>query len=104
MMHIEEMHNDVARSSQNQADPTHDPDGEVASLGTFTLTSTDGPELEEYPDWSPDGKRIAYTVANSSIWVMDADGTNKRRVTEDHFFTAGSQWRPVGSGTKYTQE
>ena len=62
------------------------------------------PELEEYPDWSPDGKRIAYTVANSSIWVMDADGTNKRRVTEDHFFTAGSQWRPVSRETKYTQE
>jgi TolB protein len=36
------------------------------------------------PDWSPDGKQIAYAVrsgARHDIWVMRADGANARAVT-----------------------
>ena len=39
-----------------------------------------------YPDWSPDGRRIAYASFASgftSIWIVDADGTHARQLTPD---------------------
>ena len=59
-------------------------DGDVRQL---TRTASDG---EESPDWSPDGKRIAYERLISGpgsqiwyqVWVMDADGTDRRIVSE----------------------
>jgi Tol biopolymer transport system component len=36
------------------------------------------------PAWSPDGSRIAFCSGMNNryeIWVMDADGSNARRVT-----------------------
>ncbi len=51
----------------------------------------------EHASWSPDGKKIAYNVYNedksfSSIWVMNADGSGKTRLTtdEDGFCTGPS--------------
>ena len=38
--------------------------------------------------WSPDGSKIAYTsLSRGGVWVMDADGFGKRRVTP-----AGADW------------
>lgn len=47
---------------------------------------TSGPALETSPSFSPDGRLIAYWVRTamgtpSSLWVMDADGSNPRNVT-----------------------
>ena len=51
----------------------------------------------EHASWSPDGNKIAYNVYNedksfSSIWVMNADGSGKTRLTtdEDGFCTGPS--------------
>ncbi|MBI4563972.1 MAG: PD40 domain-containing protein [Planctomycetes bacterium] len=38
------------------------------------------------PCWSPDGRRIAFASAkdgSTNIYVMDADGTNVTRLTEE---------------------
>jgi|GEM_PF-2905070 len=53
------------------------PTGEDA----LQLTSDGG----EDPIWSPDGRFIAY-VQNNRVQVMDADGTNKRRLPVDNAF------------------
>ena len=52
------------------------------------LTHTPG-ENEHYPQVSPDGKRICFSVdrgegrdAVRSLWVMDADGGNRRMLAE----------------------
>ena len=51
---------------------------------SFQLTSNPG--LDQYPAWSPDGKTIAFQSnrdKNWEIYVINADGTNQRRLTND---------------------
>ncbi|RLV60816.1 amidohydrolase [Parashewanella curva] len=50
------------------------------------------------PVYSPDGKSIAYTSdenGGDNIWVMDADGSNHRKVTDETFRLLNSPaWSP----------
>ena len=51
------------------------------------------------PDWSPDGKRIVYQVTDSNEFdaaVVDADGRNFRRITNDQFSVFLPRWSPDG--------
>lgn len=47
------------------------------------------------PRWSPDGRQIAYSSDNS-LWVMHADGTNARKLTEHPSGHAEPCWSPDG--------
>ena len=65
------------------------------------LTTT--PDGAYDPDWSPDGRHIAYTVRTGvrhDIWIMRADGSGQRQVT-----TAGAcrapAWSPDGAWITY---
>lgn len=44
-------------------------------------------QINEQGSWSPDGKKIVYSVLSgsksSSIWVMNSDGSEKTRLTSD---------------------
>lgn len=58
------------------------------------------------PDWSPDGKRIAYVsdVADGKgdVWIMDANGENKVRVTPgDDSYDYNPAWSPDGRWIVY---
>jgi Tol biopolymer transport system component len=61
--------------------PTKPDDIYVYSLASGKRTNvshTGG--WDSYPAWSPDGRRIAWSTTNA-IWVVNADGSGKRRLT-----------------------
>lgn len=59
------------------------------------------------PRWSPDGGRIAYAAVPRSrtlgaplypsIFVVNADGTNERQLTDNDLLNTGPVWSPDGS-------
>jgi Tol biopolymer transport system component len=60
------------------------------------------------PSWSPDGSRLAFaTIVNpnvdpngrpaaADVWVIDVDGTNRTRLTTDHYLNVQPTWCPDG--------
>jgi Tol biopolymer transport system component len=60
-----------------------------------------GTAVDQHPRWSPDGSRILWTRAASfdsagNVWVMDADGSNKTRLTSSPANEADAAWSPDG--------
>ena len=55
-----------------------------------------------YPEWSPDGTQIAFMTTRHTpgpagdIYIMNADGTNQRRLTPDSREMFGLSWSPDG--------
>ncbi len=51
------------------------------------------------PSWSPDGTRIAYTSNHVKVWVMNADGSEKEKISDDHRFAFDESptWSPDGT-------
>jgi hypothetical protein len=49
------------------------------------------------PCWSPDGRQILFSF-ESDCWIMDADGSGKRRIIEDDTVFDPSFWRDPATG------
>lgn len=60
-----------------------------------------GRAVDGWPDWSPDGTRIAFwrmVGARYDLWVADADGSNQAKVTPEPLADdAAPWWSPDGS-------
>ena len=68
--------------------------------GRSQLTHVGKTRAAGAPDWSPDGSRIVYEsnqTGDYRIWVMNADGSRQRRLTNDPgFMDLEPAWSPDG--------
>ncbi len=70
------------------------PDG---SGMTRLTTTSNGASFS--PQWSPDGTRLAFVSTrdeNREIYVMNADGSNQTRLTNNPTADEGPAWSPNG--------
>lgn len=70
--------------------------------GDDEVRLTDDDEFDLDPAWSPDRTRIAYVhqeddPRNPDVWVMNADGSGKRRLTRGPRDDELPQWSPDGT-------
>ena len=83
-------------------------------LATLLLVTATALTIEDHatmphlasPQWSPDGKRIAYVVTkadleksayDSDLWLIDADGRNDRQLTRSKGADFRPRWSPDGA-------
>ena len=71
----------------------------------INLTNHDA--LDQTPDWSPDGLRIAFTSLRDASWeiyVMNADGTNPTNLTNHPARDGRPDWSPDGNQIAFTSD
>lgn len=72
------------------------------ATGETTQLTKEGDNID--PKWSPDGKQIAYASDQGKkfeLWLMDADGSNKRQLTQNDFNDWSPNWSPDGTKLVY---
>jgi dipeptidyl aminopeptidase/acylaminoacyl peptidase len=76
-----------------------------ADKRAFTIADLYKIKSVETPNFSPDGKRVAFSVkednlekgtSNSEIYVMNVDGTNIHKMTDDPASDTDPKWSPDG--------
>lgn len=70
-------------------------------LGPEFIKLTETPKASEWvPDWSPDGKKIAFASdrdGDSEVYVMNADGSDLRQLTQNSGYDGRPRWSPDGA-------
>jgi hypothetical protein len=98
------------------------PDGQrvvYSAAGSFVFMEVDGSNIEtvqietglvHQPDWSPDGSRIVYQhvgdldgddVDEAQLFVMNADGTGRTRLSSEPLYHGFPRWSPDGREVFY---
>jgi TolB protein len=76
--------------------------------GTGVLpTSSDNRTFDSLPRWSPDGSKMVFSSnqsGNYQIWSMNADGSDRKRLTDLKGRSALPRWSPDGSKIAFTSE
>jgi len=101
---------DGARAIASRANPEDTAKADLWLLdlsrnsGSTRLTTGSG--IAEFPVWSPDGKRIAFTFNNNTVYQMLASGEGEPEKVQQSISSAGliqtSGWSPDGRFLLYT--
>jgi TolB protein len=74
--------------------------------GNYISRLTDNDVYDVSPRWSPDGSMVAYSAFDGKDWdifVMNADGSNKRNLSDDdNVFSYSPCWSPDGLKILYS--
>lgn len=84
--------------------------GDLASGDVTQITGNPGCDREYNPHWSPDGTQLTYwrdpyrdgKPTGVSVWVMDADGSNARQLTDPALMAGSPDWSPDGAWIVYS--
>lgn len=75
--------------------------------GSEQTRLTNNPKVDNWPNWSPDGKRIAFTSyrdGNAEIYVMNADGSGQMQLTDNPASDLWPVWSPDGSRIAFVSD
>jgi TolB protein len=77
----------------------------AAGVGSNPARLTQHTEAENYPSWSPDGKRLVYQrdYNGSAVYVINADGSGEQRLSPTPGFDATPSWSADGTQIVYTR-
>jgi Tol biopolymer transport system component len=80
-------------------------DVDASGLGSNPARLTHDEEAEDYPSWSPDGKRLVYQRGfnGAAIYVINADGTGEQRLSPTPGFDVTPSWSPDGARIVYAR-
>jgi Tol biopolymer transport system component len=85
-----------------------DGDNEIYLMTKNSITQlTHNTWNDEYPVWSPDGKKIAFSAdpeGHYDIYVMEADGSKTTRLTTSKAHEKEPSWFPDGKSVAYSNE
>ena len=68
----------------------------VGINGSNLVPLTQGNSSNTSPRWSPDGRKIAF-ITNEQIWIMNADGTGSKQLTDLATGVSKFLWSPDGN-------
>ena len=96
---------DLIAFVSNRDDPDLNDNERVYSVyvmnvdGSGAMRLSPGGASDFSPNWSPDGRRIAFHSTrdgNSDIYVMDVDGSGVTRLTDHEAYDSNPDWSPDG--------
>jgi len=92
-------------AQQNSVNYIYLMDVDSSGQGVNPARLTSDAEAENYPSWSPDGKRLVYQrdFNGSAIYVINADGTGEQRLSPTPGFDVTPSWSADGSQIVYAR-
>ena len=84
--------------ARSRSERVHRPDQHATGSEQTRCARDEDLKIENEPVDPPDGREIAF-VASSGIRIMNADGSNRHRVTNNNWGDANPSWQPCIKGT-----